>query len=385
MLYARVSIKTEKLDPSGVLLSYTTTGLRSAQILNDIFTFLNIDSQTDPKTITINAYGSDTNSSTTPITVEMFETPDYLDNGTLVKEFSTTGDLSLGTGTGRGIIQFKLDRKVSNFTTAKNYYFMFKVKNPIKGFTDSITNDKTGTFSLTPILVGEQDNSTYQFQPSSTFASRTKPSTLGRNEFNLFTIDSARFATPDYASYDATPKDKKANEDQLVVPMRGLQYQFFKKNPDNAFGVMSEVDDYPVIRTIRKNDGKFYIQILAGAFAYYHKLVHEAVLKKLDALPGAGLSWRNKICNKDAEWYKYIATTKWTCYVKHTEFAVNIPGWSIIQDNSTAGTGTSGKKPTVIGAKPQSPVTAEIVIVNPPLDPEAEETSSRGGTAREAL
>ena len=363
-------------DSTNNLLFFNTTGILTAKILNEVFNFNDITSQVDPIVITINAYTSGSSAGSTKLNLTIGS--ENLDQGTLVKSFSTTGDLNLGGVSNSGKITIKLDRKVSNFTQEKIYYFMFKIKKPIKGFTDSITYDKTSTFKLTPQIVAGQDNSVYQFNPYHTHADRTKSSTLGYNEFPLFTIDSARFATPDYASYDATPKQNKANYDQQVIPMRGLQYQFYKKDPNNTFGVMSEVDDYPIIRTIRKNNGKFYVQILAGAFAYYHPLVHEAVLKKIGVLSTFGLVWRNEICNKVSNWYNYMASTKWTCYIKHTEFALNIPGWARIEDTSTTGTGSSGKKPTVIGGKGPADVVSVDVPVRPPLEPDAEESSGRG-------
>ena len=136
----------------------------------------------------------------------------------------------------------------------------------------------------------------------------------------------------------------------------------------------------PYIRTIRKNDGKFYVQILAGAFPYYHPLVHEPLLYHL-GYKDYGLVWRNRICNRTSNWYNYLATTKWTCYVKHTQFGTNIPGWTRVNETSEAGTGSAGKKPIIIG---QNPSTAEITAPNvpqqPPLTPDDRDTGGRGET-----
>jgi hypothetical protein len=92
-----------------------------------------------------------------------------------------------------------------------------------------------------------------------------------------------------------------------------------------------------------------------------------------------GLVWRNQICNRTSNWYNYLATTKWTCYVKHTQFGTNIPGWTRVNETSTTGTGSAGKKPVVIG---RNPATAEIVAdgvpQQPPLTPDDRETGGRG-------
>ena len=133
--------------------------------------------------------------------------------------------------------------------------------------------------------------------------------------------------------------------------MRGLQYQFFKENPADSHGQLSEVDDYPIIRTIRKNNGKFYIQILAGAFPYYHPLVHEPVLERLGYLNEFGLKWRNKICNKTSNWFNFVATTKWTCYVKHTEFSTELPEWRRTQTTKGIVSGIGGKPPAIKNPK----------------------------------
>jgi hypothetical protein len=250
---------------------------------------------------------------------------------------------------------------------------MFKVKSPATAFTDSITYDKTGIFNVS---TSNPLNYKYNFISVKTYLDRTT-SLLHKNEFELFTINSARFATADYASYDGSLKTQKTNYDQHLVPMRGLQYAYYKRDPSKNFGIISEVDDYPIIRTIRKNNGKFYVQILAGAFPYYHPLVHESLLNHL-GYKDYGLVWRNKICNGTPNWYNYLATTKWTCYVKHTQFGTNIPGWTRVNETSATGTGSVGKKPIIIG---QNPTTAEIVAVDiprqPPLTPSDRENGGR--------
>jgi len=353
-------------DPNG----NTQTGLQSATILNQIFNNIDVTSTTDPKVITVNAYNY-SNISATKISV--ITSYDILNDGTLISDYT------FNTTTNK--ITIKLDRKYTRWKTSGTPripftgYFMFKVKSPATAFTDSITYDKTGTFSVVTNSTGVPLN--YDFNPVKTYLDRTT-SLLHKNEFELFTINSARFATADYASYDGSLKTQKTNYDQHSVPMRGLQYAYYKRDPSKNFGIISEVDDYPIIRTIRKNNGKFYVQILAGAFPYYHPLVHESLLNHL-GYKDYGLVWRNKICNGTPNWYNYLATTKWTCYVKHTQFGTNIPGWTRVNETSESGTGSVGKKPIIIG---QNPSTAEIVAVGvpqqPPLTPVDRVNDGRG-------
>ena len=95
-----------------------------------------------------------------------------------------------------------------------------------------------------------------------------------------------------------------------------------------------------------------------------------------------GNSWRNKICNRlnttTDGWWNYLATTKWTCTVKHTELAKNLSGWKRVNETSVTGTGSAGKKPVVIG---RNPATAQIAAPNvpeqPPLTPDDRETGGR--------
>jgi len=347
-------------DPNG----NKQTGVSSANILNEIFNNIDVTSTTDPKVITVNAYNY-SNISATKISV--ITSYDILNDGTLINDY--TFDATTNK------IRIKLDRKYTRWKTSGTPripftgYFMFKVKSPATAFTDSITYDKTGIFNVS---TSNPLNYKYNFISVKTYLDRTT-SLLHKNEFELFTINSARFATADYASYDGSLKTQKTNYDQHLVPMRGLQYAYYKRDPSKNFGIISEVDDYPIIRTIRKNNGKFYVQILAGAFPYYHPLVHESLLNHL-GYKDYGLVWRNKICNGTPNWYNYLATTKWTCYVKHTQFGTNIPGWTRVNETSTTGTGSLGKKPVIIGQNPYTAaITGSQVPKNDITPPPAEE------------
>jgi hypothetical protein len=368
-------------DASGNVIS----GVLGAKILYNIFESQDVNSQSDPKEVTVNAYTAGAIQNNKLVVTTSNE---ILNDGTLLQSYLKVPNTDINGSSGK--IHIKLNKKCTRLGVVipKTYYIMFKIISSAKGYTNSITYDKTGSQIITP-NDGGSGNVTYKYEPIQTYLSRSKPSILKNNEFELFTIDSARFSTPDYSSYDGNDISKKYLYDQLLIPMRGLQYASYKKNPASTTGIISEVDEYPIIRTIRKNDGKFYIQILAGAFPYYHLLVHEPLIKKLDDYNGTtfvndiGNSWRNKICNRlnttSDGWWNYLATTKWTCTVKHTELAKNLPGWKRVNETSESGTGSAGKKPVVIG---RNPTTAAIVAVGvperPPLTPEDRENDGRG-------
>ena len=52
-----------------------------------------------------------------------------------------------------------------------------------------------------------------------------------------------------------------------------------------------------------------------------------------------------KVCSKNIDWYNHVATTKWTCLVKHTQFSQNLPDYKKLV-NTTAGNQTG--KPIII-------------------------------------
>ena len=120
-------------------------------------------------------------------------------------------------------------------------------------------------------------------------------------ESDLFDVRSAKLSTPDYTSI---------NSGNNNIPLRGSEY------------TNNEKDSYPIIRYIRKIDGKFYIQVLAGAFPYYHSLPHYPVVKKLTtpSTPTIVETSLQKVCSQELDWYNHVASTKWVCYIKHTEF-----------------------------------------------------------------
>jgi hypothetical protein len=336
-------------------------GSLPAKILSTIFGSgsgnLDITSTTNPIEVTINAYKFSGGVSTKLV---LNTTEAILDDGTLVGSFTTTGDLN----TNLGKITITLDRKFTRSVSSLNkndVAFFFKVKNNVKAFTESITYDKTG-------LLTTSDFNTFVFGSSYTYLDRPnseRARDLGRNEHELFTIKSARFATPDYASWDMTSHLNNSTDNQNVIPFRGLQYQYAKFKPGKSYGISAEVDDYPIIRTIRKNNGKFYIQILAGAFPYYHPLVHEPALWII-GLSDESLNWRNAVCNRVSNWFNYVATTKWSCYVKHTQFSQNTLSWQLPQ-GLTGSDSTGKQKPVVIGRIPPISVIDIVSTTQPSL------------------
>jgi hypothetical protein len=131
------------------------------------------------------------------------------------------------------------------------------------------------------------------------------------SETTLFNETSTRFSTPDYTSIRSYTNE--------IIPLRGSEYS------------TNELSNYPRIRYVRKVDGKFYIQVLAGAFPYYHSLVHYPAIKELEkcttTMQTQGLcvgrvveNSLKKICGKSTDWYNHVASTKWMCHIKHTQF-----------------------------------------------------------------
>jgi hypothetical protein len=394
---------------------HTVTGQTPAKVLNDILVPItgNIDnaafvgngdqmnhtanSSVDVLHMVVNAYVGSVAGST--LTID--KTKEVLEHGTTINSYQKSGTV----GTTNFKITLKLDKPFTRYTepgstlTPPNtngtvkYFLVFKIKKNIKGFTDSIVYDRTSVFT--------RKNGSYKFEPYSSYNVRTNagdqvdegigstqsnvPGSLRKENFlyktdnRLFSINSSRFCTPDYASYDANAYVKKilSASDEIVIPMRGLQYAFHKKKQGLDTGILAEVDDYPIMRTVRKNDGKFYIQILAGAFPYYHPLVHEPILKKIGIQGNYDLEWRNQICRKSSQWFNYVATTKWTCVVKHTQLSTNIGDWAAALPPTSSGGGTESK-PIVIG---RSPSTAEITTPTVPggsgLKPDARESGGR--------
>jgi hypothetical protein len=126
-----------------------------------------------------------------------------------------------------------------------------------------------------------------------------------------------------------------------------------------------EKENYPKIRYVRKSDGKFYVQILAGAFPYFHSVVHYPAVKELEACPpGSVCNGRAvvdslaSVCSKSSDWYNHVATTKWVCYVKHTEFGNDSSDFLQTESTKQAITGPNEK---YVGKRPES-ITA---VYNP--------------------
>lgn len=178
------------------------------------------------------------------------------------------------------------------------YAFMVKCSTLLTGYSTNTTNSSvpSGTLVL--------DNTAGSYFTNSPMVESNKVI-----ESNLFDVNSSRFSTPDYSSIQVTDTISGLKN----IPLRGSEYMD-----------IHEKNDHPIIRYVRKSDGKFYVQILAGAFPYYHSLVHYPVVKELTDKNGetenAVIESMKKVCSKSQDWYNHVASTKWMCYVKHTEF-----------------------------------------------------------------
>ena len=177
-------------------------------------------------------------------------------------------------------------------TLNTQFALMSKVSTYFKGYSSN-TDSNVATHALTTGVV-----------PSFTYSTMEQASQL--LETDLFDTKSSRFSTPDYSSMQIKTGNMEVIKE---VPLRGSEY------------TDSHSNDHPIIRYVRKANGKFYIQILAGAFPYYHSLVHYPVTKLLAGSQETPVEKSlKKVCSKSTDWYDHVATTKWMCYVKHTEF-----------------------------------------------------------------
>ena len=171
------------------------------------------------------------------------------------------------------------------------------------------------------------------------------------SETTLFNETSTRFSTPDYTSIRSYTNE--------IIPLRGSEYS------------TNELSNYPRIRYVRKVDGKFYIQVLAGAFPYYHSLVHYPAIKELEkcttTMQTQGLcvgrvveNSLKKICGKSTDWYNHVASTKWMCHIKHTQFGSDPIEYTETETTKQIITGPNQK---YIGKPPQGSISE--VIGNP--------------------
>ena len=206
------------------------------------------------------------------------------------------------------------------------FMLMLKVSSSTSGYRNN-TSDSTG--SLISI-----DGNKYSFEDTNNSVILEKP---------LFAPNSSKFTTPDYTSIHTNTSSK-------ILPLRGSEYSDIENN------------NYPTLRYIRKADGKFYIQILAGAFPYYHSIVHFPTLNELENCTPQDTSDNlcNKVvadsllsvCSKNTDWYNHVATTKWVCHIKHTQFGDSPTEYSQTEEIKQKITGSGskyvGKKPPTI-------------------------------------
>ena len=160
---------------------------------------------------------------------------------------------------------------------------------------------------------------------------------LADTEYPLFDLNSSKFSTPDYSFIKLSPVSEQSLNVEKIIPLRGAEYS------------TSEKQSYPTYRTIRKANGKYYLQILAGAFPYFHSVVHLPAIKGVSGnanQDGAVEESLKKVCSKNIDWYNHVATTKWTCLVKHTQFSQNLTDYkSLVNAKAVNVIG----KPVIIG------------------------------------
>ena len=213
--------------------------------------------------------------------------------------------------------------------------FMIKLISLYSGTTTNLNNqNKEGILTQNTVTNNFAYNPTF---PIKNFNNVNNGSSLVESdEYPLFDLNSSKFSTPDYSFIKLTPVSEQNLGTEQIIPLRGAEYS------------TSEKQSYPTYRTIRKANGKYYLQILAGAFPYFHSVVHLPAIKGVsrnDNQDSAVEDSLLKVCSKNIDWYNHVATTKWTCLVKHTQFSQNLPDYKKLV-NTTAGNQTG--KPIII-------------------------------------
>lgn len=260
---------------------------------------------------------------------------------TNIKLGENSFELSFDENTQEALAEWAIDN-IGNLGNRK-ICMMIKASICLTGYSNNTSNyDALGGKVYSGIIKNTITDS-FEFQ------SPELPDSL--NQSKLFDTNSSRFSTPDYSTLEVNSTSFSL---PVKVPFRGSEY------------VENNIKDHPLIRYIRKPNGKFYIQILAGAFPYYHAVVHNPVTQHLT--PGTQetpteYSLR-QICSKNPEWYKHVATTKWTCYIKHTEFGSDSSDYTSLnteksylvpQRSSVVGGRPPGAKPKKSGSTAGDP------------------------------
>lgn len=240
---------------------------------------------------------------------------------------------------------------ISSLGSSKEFAIMIKASTFLTGYNNT-TIEKNVAGSINSLGVKKRATTDeYRFDINKT------PDIL--NQTSLFNTNASRFSTPDYSAFETNYQFIEP----IKIPFRGSEYS------------ETNIKDHPVIRYIRKPNGKFYIQILAGAFPYYHSVVHNPVTQHLtptDQETPTEYSLR-QICKKNPEWYKHVSTTKWTCHIKHTEFGSDSSDYvnTVIEKSDIVPTQSSvvGGRPP--GSKPKNPGSSSPYVYggNTPLTP----------------
>ena len=293
-------------------------------------------------------------------TLELNKTTNILDSGTLY----SSHEVDIDPYDGNPRIVIRLTNKIKNATyinypttkrmkinSSDNWLLMVKLSSLITGYRNN-TTESPGSVVL-------ENNATvsYKFEPLSNISVIT--------EMSLFDENSSRFSTPDYTAFKASAS--------TIIPLRGSEYTDIEK------------ENYPKIRYVRKSDGKFYVQILAGAFPYFHSVVHYPTVKELETCVSGEVcngklvaSSLKNVCSKSSDWYNHVATTKWVCYIKHTEFGNDSSAFLQTENIKQAATGINPRYVGKTGVAQTSPYDAIIIpnSVGIPI------TDSSGGKGR---
>ena len=271
-----------------------------------------------------------------------------LDPGTLYVSHEIIDDPE-DTRPNQKVIKFKLSKPIKNATyfnktlsslmkigNRSTWLLMIKASSMIGGY-------RNNTIETTSAVNKDISETEIKYEPMSPISVIS--------ETTLFNETSTRFSTPDYTSIRSYTNE--------IIPLRGSEYS------------TNELSNYPRIRYVRKVDGKFYIQVLAGAFPYYHSLVHYPAIKELEkcttTMQTQGLcvgrvveNSLKKICGKSTDWYNHVASTKWMCHIKHTQFGSDPIEYTETETTKQIITGPNQK---YIGKTPQGSIYA--VIGNP--------------------
>ena len=322
-----ISAGTSNVIYDNLNTKVTTTATTKFDYLSDIMTQMS----NNPDAIgLLNLY----NYTASGTNIVLDTTTNILSNGGSIRSIQKNG-----IPTNQIVITLNEDIPLLPGKTYGNAYslpFIIKLISSYSGTTTNLNNqNKEG------ILTQNTTNNNFSFNspfPIKNFDVLTTGVAYNESkEYPLFDLNSSKFSTPDYSFIKLSPVSEQSLGTEKIIPLRGAEYS------------VSEKLSYPTYRTIRKANGKYYLQILAGAFPYFHSVVHLPAIKgvsKGDNQESAVEESLKKVCSKNIDWYNHVATTKWTCLVKHTQFSQNIPEWKALKNTKPV---YQTDKPIIVG------------------------------------